>query len=123
MSKTYKTSPCWVKVKDPRFKKSVSEYHDHSHGVCDIDEAVGDSPFYWQRSNGYCGYTTNYYTWNDGFYPRPISSRTYRKKFESRMRCSWRQAKHDMLKLSRDAIEDYDVKSHQHRHSALWETY
>lgn len=122
MSNTYKTKPNWVKINNPRTAKEVREYHDHTRGVCDIDEAVGERPFYWQR-RGSCGYDVSYYSYHGGFYARPPHGRSYRQEFEGAMRAGWRKARQDMLKLDRDAIEDYDVKSYQHRHSALWEMY
>lgn len=122
MSKTYKTHPTWVKINNPKSSREVSEYHDHRYHDCDIDEAVGDQPFYWQR-RGSCGYTVSYYSYHGGFYARPPRGRSYRQEHEGRMRAGWRKARQDMLKLNSDDIEDYDVKSYQHRHSALWEMY
>lgn len=121
MSKTDKTNPSWVKAlrKD---SPEITEYHDHSQHACDIDDVKGDRVFYWNR-RGSCGYNVSYYGWHNGFYPRPPRGRSYRQEHEGRMRAALRKAKHDMLKLSRDDIEDYDIKSYQHRHSALWEMY
>lgn len=124
MSDTYKTKPSWVKINKPEHSYEVRERHDHRHGICDIDEAKGSKrPFYWQIRGRYCGYDVSYYSWNGGFYARPPYGRVYRHEYEGRMRAGWRKARQDMLKLSREDVEDYDVKSYQHRHSALWEMY
>lgn len=123
MSNTYKTKPSWVKINKPESSKEVEERHDHRHGICDIDKAVGKYPFYWQRRDGYCGYSVSYYSYHGGFYSRPPRGRSYRQEHEGRMRAGWRKARQDMLKLNSDDIEDYDVKNYQHRHSALWEMY
>ena len=117
MSRTFKTAPNWVKLK--RFK-SANEYHDHRHGICDIAEAEDRNAFYWQH-RGYCGYDVPYYGYNNGFYSRPERGQVYRQEFEGKMRANWRKQRHDMLKLNRDDLEDYDYHGQQHRHSALWE--
>lgn len=122
MSKTYKTHPSWVKINHPRSSKEVKEHHDHRRGICDIAEATGDRPFYWQRWDS-CGYAISYYGYHGGFYARPRRGRSYRQEHEGRMRAGWRKARQDMLKLTFDDIEDYDVISYQHRHAALWEMY
>ena len=121
MSKTDKTDPTWVKAlrKD---SPEIREYHDHRFHPCDIDEVNGDRVFFWMR-RGSCGYNVSYYGWHNGFYARPPRGRSYRQEHEGRMRAGWRKARQDMLKLSREDIEDYDVKSYQHRHAALWEMY
>src|SRR3954471_6264836 len=118
MSKTFKTHPAWVKI--PKNPALGIEYHNHESGICDIDAAPFDEPFYWQRQ-GCCGYNVNYYAYNGGFYSRPRRGQNYRLEFEGRMRANWRKTKHDLLKLSGEDLEDYDVKTYQHRHSALWE--
>lgn len=125
MSKTYKTDPAWVKAlrKD---SPEIREYHDHTRHECDIDEFdefdEKDRVFYWQR-RGSCGYDVSYYGWHNGFYPRCSCGQFYRRAKEGKMRAAWRKAKHEMLKLNREDLEDYDVKTYQHRHSALWEMY
>lgn len=122
MSKTDKTHPTWVKVQQQRNNPEVVERHDHRNGVCDIDEAFGERPFYWQR-RGACGYDVSYYGYHGGFYARPAHGRWYRREYYGRERAKWRKTKHEMRKLSREDIEYYDVESRQHRHSALWEMY
>lgn len=122
MSDTYKTKPNWVKINNPKSSKEVREYHDHRKGVCTIEEAVGKRPFYWQRRNS-CGYDVSFYGYHGGFYARPPGGRFYSRAHEGAMRAAFRKAKDEMLKLSREDLEDYDVKSYQHRHSALWEMY
>jgi hypothetical protein len=124
MSDTYKTKPDWVKINKPESAKAVSEHHDHRFGPCDIDEITDKTrPFYWQRWDARCGYTVSYYGYHGGFFARPPRGKEIRKTMEGMTRAAWRKAKHDLLKLDSDGIEDYDVKSYQHRHSALWEMY
>jgi hypothetical protein len=121
MSKTYKTDPAWVKLR--RNTRGRIEKHNHEDGTCNFDEWVnnpGKTFSYWPRK---CGYTVSYYGWHGGFFARPPHGREYRRLFEGSIRTGWRKARQDMLKLSREDIEDYDVKSYQHRHSALWELY
>ncbi len=122
MSKTYKTHPNWVKINNPKTSKEVTEHHDHRHGICDIDTAKGPDVFWWFFKRN-CGYDVSYYGYHGGFYARPRRGRSYRQEFEGRIRADWRKQKHDLLKLDRDGIDDYDVKTYQHRHSALWELY
>jgi hypothetical protein len=124
MSKTYKTNPTWVKINNPRTSKEVVERHDHSNGVCDFDSLDPKRPFWWQRWGfASCGYDVSYYGYHGGFYPRPPHGKEYRRLAEGRMRASLRKMCHDLLKLDSEGIEDYDVISNQHRHSALWEMY
>jgi hypothetical protein len=125
MSKTYKTHPTWVKINNPKTSKEVVERHDHTDGVCDINNYDKTNPFYWQRRYlGFnCGDDVSYYGYHGGFYARPRRGRLYRQEHEGAMRAGWRKAKHDLLKLDKESVEDYDVKSYQHRHSALWEMY
>lgn len=125
MSKTYKTNPTWVKIWHPRTSKEVVERHDHRNGVCDLPFLDPKKPFWWQnRWQQYnCGLDVSYYGYHGGFYPRPPHGKAYRKLYEGAMRAGWRKAKHDLLKLDSDGVEDYDVKTYQHRHAALWEMY
>jgi hypothetical protein len=125
MSKTYKTHPTWVKINNPKTSKEVVERHDHTNGVCDFDDRDPRQPFWWQSRwrQANCGLDVSYYGYHGGFYPRPPHGKYYRRLMEGRMRANLRKMKHDLLKLDRYDIEDYDVISHQHRHSALWEIY
>lgn len=125
MSNTYKTKPIWVKIHNPKTSKEVIERHDHTDGVCDIDNYDRTDPFWWQRRirGASCGYDVSYYGYHGGFYDRPRRAKEIRNLMEGSKRAAWRKAKHELMKLDREGIEDYDVKSHQHRHSALWETY
>lgn len=124
MSKTYKTNPYWVKVNKAKTSKLVKEYHDHRNNPCDLDMySGGPRCFWWQRREQKCGYDVSYYGYRGGFYSRPRRGKEISNIMEGSMRAGWRKAKHDLLKLDRDAVEDYDVKSYQHRHSALWEMY
>jgi len=127
MSKTDKTDPSWVKAlrKD---SPEIKEYHDHTkkdedgYIICDIDDVEKPNIFYWQR-RGSCAYDVSYYGWNNGFYARPPRGKEIRNLMEGANRAKWRKARQDMLKLDPEDMEDYDVKSYQNRHSALWEMY
>ncbi len=124
MSRTYKTDPSWVKISHKRKPSVVKEYHDHRNGECDIRQVANKSPFWWQKvSRQSCGYDVSYYGYHGGFYSRPPGSKAYRREHQGRTRAALRKTKHDLVKLSREDIEDYDIESHQHRHSALWELY
>ncbi len=125
MSDTYKTMPGWVKLFKPGKPRIVKEYHDHRKNDCDLAETDAKKPFWWQHHwNGqYCGYDVSYYGYHGGFYARPPRGKIYRRLHEGRMRANWRKQMHDMLKLDRESIEDYDVHSYQHKHAALWEMY
>lgn len=121
MSKTYKTDPTWVKLRNDH--KARTEFHNHENGVCNFTEWLNSKETFYPYSRRQCGYTVSYYGYHGGFYPRPESSKVYTKKYYGRERAKWRKAKHDMRKLSIEDIEDYDVESRQHHHSALWEMY
>jgi hypothetical protein len=121
MSKTYKTDPIWVKLR--RKSPARVEFHNHENGICNFTEWYTSEMTFYPYSQKACGYTVSYYGYHGGFYARPRMNQGYRLAHEGRMRAGWRKAKHDMMKLDRDGIEDYDVKSYQHRHAALWEMY
>jgi hypothetical protein len=121
MSNTYKTKPSWVKINHPESAKTVREHHDHRFGPCDIDKITDKTrPFYWQRWEARCGYDVSYYGYHGGFYSRPPRAKHIRNYYEGGNRAAWRKTSHDLRKLSREDVEDYDVKSYQNRHSALW---
>lgn len=119
MSKTYKTAPTWVKLR--RDHTARREIHNHDDGTCNFVEWFESDATFYPYNSRKCGYTVNYYRWNEGFFPRPPYGKWYRREFYGRERAKWRKARHEMRKLSFDDIEDYDVESRQHRHSALWE--
>jgi hypothetical protein len=115
MSKTDKTRPYWVKLRDP-FEKAKYEIHDHRDGICNFEE---QSDNIWPRK---CGYTVNYYRWNSGFFSRGPARWL---KAEIRIsngsaRARLRKDIDEMLKLSREDIIDYDSINPCHRHSAVW---
>lgn len=122
MSNTYKTKPNWVKINKPQSSREVRERHDHRHGECDIDKIEKERPFWWQNGNS-CGYDVSYYSYHGGFYSRPPHGKEIRRLMEGEFRARWRAQRDEMLKLSREDIEDFDVKTYQHRHSALWEMF
>jgi hypothetical protein len=121
MSKTDKTDPVWVKLR--RESPARVEFHNHNNGVCNFTEWYNSEMTFYPYSQRACGYTVSYYGYHAGFYARPPHGKWYRRDFYGRERAKLRKAKHEMRKLSREDIEDYDIESRQHRHSALWEMY
>lgn len=121
MSKTDKTDPYWVKGNDPT-QRARTEYHDHSTGDCDIADAKGREVFWYSRS-GNCGYNIPYYRWNDGFYSNAVGrwAKAEKKIREGSARTKLARDRHELVKLSRDEIENYDVINPRHRHGVLWE--
>jgi hypothetical protein len=118
MSRTDKTRPYWVKLLDE--SSARMEQHYHEDGTCNFDEAVKDLQNVWPRK---CGYTVSYYGWNSGFFSRGPASWL---KAEVRIRHGAARAKlrkdvHDMLKLSREEMEDYDIVNPRPRNGALWD--
>jgi hypothetical protein len=115
MSRTHKTDPYWVKL---RKKKSARrEIHDHTDGICNFEEATRMYRW-WPRK---CGYTVSYYGYNDGFFE--IRSRWLKSEIKlshHAARAELRKDRHEMLKLDKDDLIDYDVVNPNHRHSAIW---
>ena len=73
---------------------------------------------WWPRK---CGYTVSYYGYNDGFFE--IRSRWLKSEIRlshSAARAELRKDRHEMLKLDKDDLIDYDVVNPNHRHSAIW---
>lgn len=121
MSKTYKTDPTWVKLRRPSWVRE--EFHNHEDGVCNFDEWFNSEMTFYPWRFRACGYTVSYYGYHGGFYSRPRRNKWHMRYNEGQARAKWRKQRHDMLKLDREGVEDYDVKSYRHRHSALWEVY
>jgi hypothetical protein len=121
MSKTYKTNPSWVKL---RRKSSVrQERHNHVNNECNITlPTAGDRQIpFWGRND--CYYTVNYYGYNNGFYGRGRGSwvRAEIRLRHGADRARLRRDSHEMLKLSREDIQDYDVVNPRPRNGVLWD--
>lgn len=118
MSKTDKTRPYWVKLRDKN-SRIRTEVHYHEDGVCNFDDWEASQLSFWPHK---CGYTVSYYGWNEGFFARGPARwlKSEVKEYYGSERARIRKDMHEMLKLSLDDIEDYDVENLQHRHSAIW---
>jgi hypothetical protein len=116
MSKTDKTRPYWVKLHDD-YRVRI-EIHNHEDGICNFDEWYTKKDV-WPRK---CGYTVSYYGWNEGFFARGPARwlKAEVKEYYGSERGNLRKDIHNMLKLSREDVEDYDVINPRHRHGALW---
>ncbi len=119
MAKTYKTAPTWVKLR--RDHKARREVHYHENGECTLEDWLNSTETFPRWKSYRCHYSVSYYRWHEGFFDRPRRGKYYRLEFEGRARANWRKERDDMLKLNREDLEDYDTKTYQHRHSALWE--
>ncbi len=121
MSKTDKTRPYWVKINDP-LSPARREYHDHSRGTCDIEDFLKIKGERWRYLNT-CGYDIPYYGWNGGFYSPAVGrwAKAEKKVREGGARAKLARDRHEMLKMSREDIEDYDVINPRHRHGVLWD--
>lgn len=117
MSKTYKTRPYWVKLRDDTSARR--EVHDHKDGICNFKDWIDREINVWPRK---CGYTVSYYGWNEGFFARGASRwlRAEVKEYYGSERARIRKDNCEMLKLSGEDLEDYDVENRQHRHGAIW---
>lgn len=121
MSKTFKTRPSWVKLQEPSDVRK--ERHNHTKGECDLALPTASNwrvPF---RGGYYCYYTVNWYGYNNGFYGRGAARWL---KAETRLRhgaarARLRRDKHEMLKLDREDMLDFDIVNPHDRHSATWD--
>lgn len=116
MSKTYKTRPDWVKVKDHKFRE---ERHYHEKGVCDLDF---NQPRVFESR---CFITVNYYGYNAGFYSRKGSHARWLKaqvaEFNGSSRAKLRKDCRELRKLSINDIYDYNMINPRPRNGALWD--
>jgi hypothetical protein len=118
MSKTYKTRPVWVKLRKECPERI--EYHDHLDGICNLEDWVANqTTSWWPRK---CGYTVSYYGWNNGFFARGAARwlKSEVRIYHGSVRAGLRKDKHNLLKLSREDIEDYDVINPRARNGAQW---
>lgn len=122
MSKTYKTDPSWVKLrKNTKLRREVHNHRLHS-SMCDLRETTLSSwKTCWQDRDS-CFYYVRFYGYNGGFYSRTSKW----LKAEVRLRHGAARAKlrtdmHELMKLSVEDMEDYDIINPNHRHSATWD--
>jgi hypothetical protein len=122
MSKTDKTDPSWVKLKkNTKLRREIHNHYLHD-SVCDLREPTNN---YWKapfRGGDYCFYYVNFYGYNSGFYPR--TSKWLKSEISLRhgaARARLRRDVHEMLKLDREELIDYNIINPRDRHSATWD--
>jgi hypothetical protein len=120
MSKTDKTQPVWVKANDPQ---QHIEYHDHRHGICDIEEYDPKKHRYITYWFNHCHRDLPRGRFFYMSYPRGKSAQAYRAKDLGRERGELRRKIRDWMKSSLEDIYDDEYGTNQHRHNALWEAF
>jgi hypothetical protein len=123
MSKTDKTRPSWVKLRDDY--RARMEIHDHTDGVCNFDNWDANLNGNWTTWPRKCGYTVNYYSWHNGFFPRG-SARWLKAEIRLRhgaARARLRKDTTEIRKLAIEDMDDYDIINPRPRNGALWECY
>lgn len=119
MSKTDKTNPYWVQLRqNPAIRE---EHHNHANNVCDLDISNLDC-YTWRITRRarctysfkgkYC-YTLKYYDWRGTWFE------SYVDEYNGGERARVRMASHEIRKLT--DYEDYDFPNYQHRHGARWD--
>lgn len=120
MSKTFKTRPYWVKMNSNDYANVKKMTHSHEDGVCDV-QPLRQGDHYAKK----CGYEVNYYGYNAGVFGRKGADGRWVKtavaKFNGKDRTRLRRDLREMLKLSLDDIEDYDIINPRPRNQALWD--
>ena len=121
VSDTDKTKPYWVKLyQNPELRRTR---HDHRKGECDIDKYFEEykQNTHWTR-RGECGYWVSFYRDHSGFYAKNShGEKGYRAEANGADRTNLRIAIRDMLKTSREDLEDNEFQSFPHRHGVQWD--
>lgn len=117
VSKTDKTNPLWVKLlQNPEWRE---ERHNHYNGVCDVQPITHD--FHYPHTS--CGYwVSNLGTQHVWVRPRE-HEQLYRIEANGKTRNDLRMAMREIMKMTRDDIEDCEFLSYPHRHQALWDAW
>src|SRR5258706_4081385 len=105
-------------MQNPQLRR---ERHNHINSACDLD--TSDPQCYgWKyarncriRFNGTYSQSLKYYNWRGGWF------HGYVAEYNGSERARVRMAKHDIRKLSKEALEDFDFACYQHRHRAQWD--
>jgi hypothetical protein len=116
VSKTDKTNPFWVQIKqNPELQKEV---HDHRNGICDLK--FRDQPW---RDRYSCNYYVSYYSKNGRkiFGRCSAAEQSYRNEANGSARTQLRNTMSELRKMSLNDVYDHDVKNPHHRHQALWD--
>lgn len=116
MSKTDKTHPYWVQIRQN--SKFQVESHDHRNGICDLE--FRNRPF---NAPYTCNYNVKYYTKTGRkiFGRASKAEQAYRDEANGSARMILRNTIDEIRKMSREDIEDFDILNPNHRHQALWD--
>lgn len=118
MSDTDKTKPYRVKLaQNPEWRV---EEHDHRNGQCELDSNNID---FWWKTRRQCGYgfrdSVSQRSW-----ARPSRvEQAYRDQANGKTRTQLRKDMRNLVKSSREDIEDCEFLSYPHRHSAIWDAW
>lgn len=121
MSRTDKTRPVWVQVRDPYNRWAMQEEHDHRNGECDFDEWLESNQNYWTYFRvgwGHCHLDYSYYGFNTiKFWPRE-PRRGARISLHRQARAKWRA---ERTRLLRGEDFDYSKPRAREYNSWMWE--
>lgn len=120
MSRTDKTNPLWVRIRQN--SDWVVERHDHRNNICDLnslDEFLKIS-YYWMDRRR-CTYWIYKSINRSIHYSGSKWFKSYRDECNGKERNNLRMSMRDYEKTNRNDIEDCDFQSYQHMHSATWE--
>jgi len=118
VSDTDNTKPFWVRIaQNPELR---NEAHDHSRGPCTID--TQNIQLWWTIKGHACGYEPKFSATRI-YRGSSKAEQMYRNKANGKDRTALRKIRQKLLKMSREDIENSDVQSFAHRHSALWDAW
>lgn len=108
MSHTDKTRPVMVQVLDPENRRYVIEKHDHTKGVCTLQEWLETAVHGSLWGHTHCHLYVSYYGWNGlkPFRRPPRKSSWDRYGRHGRFRADWRQMRDKILRA--EDVDDVD---------------
>lgn len=116
MSDTDKTKPTWVQLyQNPEWRV---EYHDHVNHECNINpKDVGRYRWFTRGCHYWASDLGNQHVWKRC----SKSEQCYRDKANGHARTKLRKDMRNLIKMTRDDIDDCEFLSYPHRHQALWD--
>jgi hypothetical protein len=118
MSDTDKTKPIWVQLyQNPQYRV---EDHDHRHGECDLDanNIVEGYSWHGRGCNFWASNLGNQHIWQRC----SKAEQCYRDRANGHARTLLRKQLRELMKTSKEDLEDCEYQSFPHRHQALWDS-
>lgn len=104
MSRTDVHAPWWVKTRDPAWRVDFRERHDHSDGVCNLDEWLATDGTGWHAGTCYVANISR--RRNIGCGCRMCTGHVDRRRARRAERHQWATLRHHLLTSHREHHDD-----------------